>query len=83
MDDEAWQMESVSFGRFSERRPPFHKLIALCDVVVAHFDSLVMFTCFNGSMGESGQKGEGRRLRGIPFPISLSHFLVIDSGMND
>ncbi len=36
---------------------PFHKLIALCDVVVAYFDSLVMFMCFNSSMGKSGQKG--------------------------
>ncbi len=57
MDAEAWQMENVFFRRFSEGSPPFHKLIALCDVVVAHFDSLVMLTCFNSSMGKSGQRG--------------------------
>src|SRR6266849_8387878 len=83
MDAEAWQIESVSFGRFSEESPPFHKLISLCDVVVAHFDTLVMLVCFNDSMGKSGQREERSRLRGIPFPISLNHFLVIDSGMND
>jgi hypothetical protein len=83
MNAEAWQMESVSFGRFSEGSLPFHKLRALCDVVIAHFDSLVMLTCFNDSMGKSGQREERSRLRGVPFPISLNHFLVIDSGMND
>ncbi len=50
MDAEAWQMENVFFERFSEGSLPFHKLIALCDVVVAYFESLVMFMCFNSNM---------------------------------
>ncbi len=62
MNAEAWQIESVSFGRFSEESPPFHKLISLCDVVVAHFDTLVMLVCFNDSMGKSGQREERSRL---------------------
>ncbi len=78
MDAEAWQMENVSFERFSEGSLPFHKLIALCDVVVAHFESLVMFTCFNGSMGESGQREERSRLRGIALSASTTFLSLIE-----
>ena len=68
-------MESVSFGRFSEGSLLFHKLIALCDIVVEHFETLVMITCFNGSMGKAVRGKKGVAYEVDPFRLASTTFL--------